>query len=124
MDILSSLVLTFLISLAICVFTYLLQYCSAISPCNIEFDCRQGYEMYLMNKYNVITNKVFNIAMAVVFLSLISMLMSESIHYMLFMVVLEFVYFVINTILMLVFFVRSKIYWYKADNKEVLTNKQ
>lgn len=80
--------------------------------------------MYLMNKYNIVTNKVFNIAMAVVFLSLISMLMSESIHYMLFMVVLEFVYFVINTILMLVFFVRSKIYWYKADNKEVLTNKQ
>lgn len=124
MDILSSLVLTFLISLAICVITYLLQYCSVIGPCNIEFDCRQGYEMYLMNKYNIVTNKVFNIAMAVVFLSLISMLMSESIHYMLFMVVLEFVYFVINTILMLVFFVRSKIYWYKEDNKEVLTNKQ
>lgn len=124
MDILSSLVLTFLISLEICVITYLLQYCSVIGPCNIEFDCRQGYEMYLMNKYNIVTNKVFNIAMAVVFLSLISMLMSESIHYMLFMVVLEFVYFVINTILMLVFFVRSKIYWYKEDNKEVLTNKQ
>ena len=124
MDILSSLVLTFLISLAICVITYLLQYCSVIGPSNIEFDCRQGYEMYLMNKYNIVTNKVFNIAMAVVFLSLISMLMSESIHYMLFMVVLEFVYFVINTILMLVFFVRSKIYWYKEDNKEVLTNKQ
>lgn len=123
MDILSSLVLTFLISLAICVITYLLQYCSAISPCNIEFDCRQGYEMYLMNKYNVITNRIFNIAMIVVLLSLISMLMFESIHYMLFIVILEFIYFVVNTVFMIVVFVRSKIYWYRADDKEVLTNK-
>lgn len=123
MDILSSLVLTFLISLTICVITYLLQYCSVIGPCNIEFDCRQGYEMYLMNKYNVITNKIFNIAMIVVLLSLISMLMFESIHYMLFIVILEFIYFVVNTVFMIVVFVRSKIYWYRADEKEVLTNK-
>ena len=123
MDILSSLVLTFLISLVICVITYILQYQSAISPCNIEFDCRHRYEMYIMNRYNLITNKIFNVAMIVIILSMISMLMFENTYYMLFVVILEFVYFIANTLFMIIVFLRSKIYWYRAENKEIIMNK-
>lgn len=123
MEVLSSLVLTFLISLVICVITYILQYWSAISPCNIEFDCRHQYEMYIMNKYNLITNRIFNTAMIIVMISMVSMLIFENIYLMVFVVVLEFIYFVANTLFMLIVFLRSKIYWYRAENKEVVMNK-
>lgn len=119
MDILSSLVLTFLVSLVICVITYILQYWSSISPCNIEFDCRHRYEMYVMNKYNDVTNRIFNIAMTVVLFSMIFILVSESKSYMLFFVILELVYFVTNTLFMLIVFLRSKIYWYRAESKKI-----
>lgn len=111
MDILSKLVLTFIISLIICVVTYILQYCSAISPCNIEFDSRKNHEIYIMNRYNLITDRIFNTAMAVIMISMAAMLIFENMYYMIAAVVIELIYFIANTFFMFAVYIRSKIYW-------------
>lgn len=113
---LSNLIFTFVVSIVIVVATYLLQYCSSISPGNIEFDERKSYEIRLMIQYNSLFDKIFNTAMFVIMLCMAATIILEATGFMIFFVILEFIYFILNVIAMSVMYIRSKLYWYKSDN--------
>ena len=119
MYILSNLIFTSGVSLVIVIATYLLQYCSSISPCNIEFDKRRSSEIKLMIQYNRLFNKIFNTAMLLIMLCVTASIILEASGFMLFIVMLEFIYFVFNVIVMSAMYIRSKIYWYRLENFKV-----
>lgn len=119
MNILNSLIFTCVISLIVGLCTYLFQYCSTISPCNIEFDIRKKQELGIMDTYNEIFDRIFIIAMLVIMAFVIICMVVENQIFMSFVVIIELLYFVLNTISMFIMFIRSKLYWNLQECKKI-----
>lgn len=119
MNTLDSLIFTFAVSLIVGVCTYLFQYCSTISPCNIEFDIRRRYEINIMNRYNAILDKAYFIAIAtIIIFDIIGMVLDNSM-FLNIVVIIELLYFVINIAIMFVMYIRSKLYWNIQETKKI-----
>ncbi|MBQ1193044.1 MAG: hypothetical protein IIX45_02865 [Lachnospiraceae bacterium] len=117
MDTLSCLIITFAASLIIGASTYFIQYCSVISPCNIEFDGRKSQELKIMNRYNRLFDRIYYIVMTVIMFCVIASMGLESTLFMTITVFFEIVYFILNIGAMSVMYIRSKIYWNIYENR-------
>lgn len=113
----TSLIVTLAITLIVGVFNYLIQYCSEISPCNIEFDVRRNSEVKIMNKYNEIFDRVFYIAIFTMMAAALFVMITESVVAMLLLVIAELMYFVFMIMSMGIMYYRSKLYWQLEDKK-------
>ena len=117
MDKIYCLLITFAVSAVIGMATYLIQYYSTISPCNIEFDGRRKFEINIMNKYNALFDKIFFISIMVMMLGVTFVMVIENVTLMWILCIVELVYFVLNTAAMFVMYIRSRLYWYIYDEK-------
>ena len=104
---------TFIIAIA----TYLIQYYSDISPCNIEFDARRRFEMNIMYRYNELFDRIFFGAIMIMMSALIFVMVMESATLMIVCCVLEVIYFILNIIAMSVMYLRSRLYWDIQEKK-------
>ena len=95
----------------IVIVTYIIQFCSVISPCNIEFDGNNDKEMCLMNRYNHITENAFTIYISAVSAGIVvSILMASSIVLMMLMIV-QVIYLMPALFVMFTMYSRNKKYW-------------
>lgn len=90
--------------------TYIIQFYSKISPCNIEFDGKSRREMELMKNYNELFDRIFYIAGSVImlFTSIFIFIMDNM---FVVLMVLELLYFVCNIMCMMIMYIRSIIYF-------------
>lgn len=103
-------ILSCFVSIFVLGVTYLIQFYSTISPCNIEFDGKSRREMKLMKTYNELFDRIFYIAGSAImlFTSIVIFLMDNM---FIVLMVLELLYFVCNIICMMVMYIRSIIYF-------------
>ncbi len=91
--------------------TYLIQYCSVISPGFIEFDDRSNKELRLMQLYNKITDKGFLIYLVLVLISILMSYKWEVIVFLVAGLLIQIIYFSIIMSIMTFMYLRSKLYW-------------
>lgn len=116
------LIITFTVSAVIGMATYLIQYYSVISPCNIEFDGRRKFEINIMNKYNALFDKIFFVSVMLMMAGVTVSLVFENVTFMFVLCIVELVYFIINILAMTVMYIRSRLYWYLYDERELKRN--
>ena len=94
--------------------TYLIQYCSVISPGFIEFDDRSNKELRLMQLYNKITDKGFLVYLLLVLVSILMSYKWEVIVFLIVGLLIQIIYFSLIMSLMIFMYLRSKLYWKKC----------
>ena len=111
--------------------TYLIQFCSVISPCNIEFDEDSKSEMHMMNRYNMLSDNAFTIYISVVAAGVFAaLIMSLGVLFIALMIG-QIIYMIFIVMIMLFMYDRSRKYWeayqlyrekqYKSHRTEALT---
>ena len=105
--------------------TYIIQFCSVISPCNIEFDEESKAEMRLMNRYNVLSDNAFTIYISALVAGIgVAILMASTII-LIFLMIAQLLYMIPSVAVMLMMYGRNKRYWkayqYESPSRETLT---
>lgn len=90
---------------------YMIQFCSKVSPCYIEFDDRRQEEMFLMKKYNIFSEKVFKGYIAASLVLGVMILLSESLILAVIVMILQLLYTIAAFTVMLMMYERSLLYW-------------
>lgn len=97
--------------------TYLIQFCSVISPCRIEFDEDSRREMRLMERYNVLSDNAFTMYISVVLSGMVTGILMSSVVVLIIVMVAQAAYLVVTMAVMLAMYDRSKQYWSHFENK-------
>lgn len=92
---------------------YLIQFCSVISPCCIEFDGESKKEMDIMNRYNTLSENVFSIYLACIFAGVFVAVLMESSLILFLLMLIQLVYIIPVGFVMFSMYGRSKRYWGK-----------
>lgn len=103
---------------AIVIAIYLIQFCSVISPCYIEFDEDSSKEMRLMNRYNILSQKAFSIHTGSVLAGIFVSLVMGSTLTLIVLMVLQLVYLVCACFVMFAMYDRSKMYWENKASRD------
>lgn len=109
----------------IVVATYVIQFCSVISPCNIEFDEDNKAEIRLMNRYNILSDNAFTIYISALVAGVAVALLMASTIVLIMLMVAQLIYIVPAVGTMVLMYGRNKKYWeayqYENPSKETLT---
>ena len=95
----------------IVIITYIIQFCSVISPCNIEFDGDNHTEMRLMNRYNHISENAFTMYISAVFAGIVVSILMASTMVLMMLMIVQVIYIVPAVFVMLTMYGRNKKYW-------------
>ena len=98
--------------------TYLIQFCSCVSPCRIEFDEDSRREMRLMERYNILSENAFTMYISVVLSGLVSGILMSSVAVLVIVMVAQMVYLAVGMVVMLAMYDRSKQYWASYESGE------
>lgn len=98
--------------------TYIIQFCSVISPCNIEFDGDNAWEMRLMKSYNILSDKTFTVYISAVVVGIMVAMLFTSTLVLFMILVLQLSYLILTMSVFLSMYERSKRYWtaYQCKN--------
>lgn len=118
-------IIIFPILAIIVVATYLIQFCSVISPCNIEFDEDSRAEMHIMNRYNVLSDNAFTVYISALAAGIIVALLMASSIILILLMIAQLLYMIPAVAVMLSMYGRNKRYWeayqYESPSREALT---
>ena len=90
---------------------YLIQFCSCISPCRIEFDGDNKKEMNIMNRYNVMSESVFSVYLGCILAGLVVAIFTQSTLILLLVMLINLIYILPVGFVMFAMYGRSKKYW-------------
>lgn len=120
-------IIIFPILAVIVIATYLIQFCSVISPCNIEFDEDNRAEIRIMNRYNMLSDNAFTIYISALVAGIaVALLMASSVVLIMLMIA-QLLYMIPVVTAMVLMYGRSKKYWenyqckYENPSGEALT---
>ena len=120
-------IIIFPVLAVIVIATYIIQFCSAISPCNIEFDGDNSSEMRLMNRYNILSDNVFTIYISAIVAGITVALFMASSFVLIMLLVAQLIYLIPTVAVMLMMYDRNKRYWekykYESPSRQTLTMK-
>ena len=115
----------FLVLAIIVVATYFIQFCSIISPCNIEFDEDNRAEMRLMNRYNILLDNTFTIYVSAIVAGIMVAMIMVSATILIMLMVAQLLYLALVVAVMLTMYGRNRRYWkkyqYESSSREALT---
>lgn len=106
---------------------YLIQFCSVISPCRIEFDADSRREMRIMKRYNILSENAFSIYLGCVMAGIFVSFILESTVILMMLMIVQLAYIIPAGIVMAAMYGRNRRYWeaYERDifceNKKSLT---
>lgn len=106
---------------------YLIQFCSVISPCRIEFDADSRREIRIMKRYNILSENAFSIYLGCVMAGIFVSFILESTVILMMLMIVQLAYIIPAGIVMAAMYGRSRRYWeaYEKDifceNKKSLT---
>lgn len=109
--------------------TYIIQFCSVISPCNLEFDEDSRAEMRLMNRYNVLSDNAFTVYISALVAGIAVALFMTSFVVLIMLMIAQLLYIISAVMVMLLMHERNKKYWDKYQcecqnpSREALTIK-
>lgn len=106
----------------IVVATYLIQFCSVISPCNIEFDEDSRAEMRLMNRYNILSDNAFTIYISALVAGIAVALFMASGIILICLMIAQLLYMIPAVAVMLSMYGRSKKYWENYSGRNIYEN--
>lgn len=96
--------------------TYLIQFSSVISPCNLEFDGDNRKEMFLMKRYNIFCDNAFTIYISAVIAGITVALSVASSIVLIILMIMQVIYLVLALAVMLMMHERNKNYWIIYEN--------
>lgn len=114
-------ILYFPLLAAVVIAIYLIQFCSCISPCRIEFDEDNRREMNVMNRYNMLSENAFSIYLGCVLAGIFVACIMESSLILLLLMIVQILYIVPIGFVMFTMYGRNKKYWadYESGRQEV-----
>lgn len=113
-------ILYFPLLVAVVIAVYLIQFCSCISPCRIEFDEDSRKEMALMNRYNILSEKAFSAYTGCILAGVFVALLMESSLILILLMIIQIIYIAPAGFVMFLMYNRSKKYWeeYEGGRQE------
>ena len=103
---------------------YLIQFCSVISPCQIEFNEESKSEMTIMERYNMLSENAFSIYIGCVLAGVaVALVLSSSIILLMLMIV-QLIYIIPAGIIMFLMYERSIKYWERYGRGEMRKDKK
>lgn len=110
MNSLNGIIISSVVTFVVLIATYIIQFYSKISPCNIEFDGSNKKEMKIMREYNELFDMIFYISGSVImiFASVVIFALND---WFVALLMVELLYFIANIICMIVMYVRSVLYF-------------
>ena len=94
---------------------YLIQFCSVISPCRIEFDEDSRREMAIMDRYNRLSENVFSAYLGCVLAGIFVAMVMKSTFVLLLLMLMQLVYIFPAGFVMFTMYGRSRRYWVKKE---------
>ncbi|MBQ2745461.1 MAG: hypothetical protein IJF37_07625 [Lachnospiraceae bacterium] len=104
-------IIIFPILAIIVIATYLIQFCSVISPCNVEFDEDNREEMHIMNRYNMLSDNAFTIYISALVAGIVVGLLMTSSVILIMLMIAQLLYMIPVVTAMVFMYERSKKYW-------------
>ena len=104
-------IIIFPICAVVVIATYLIQFCSVISPCRIEFDEDSRREMRLMERYNILSDNAFTVYISVVLSGVITGILMSSVVVLIIVMLAQVLYLMMTITVMYAMYDRSKKYW-------------
>ncbi len=95
--------------------TYLIQFCSVISPCRIEFDEDSRREMRLMDRYNALSDNAFTVYISAVLSGMVTGIFMSSVVVLIIVMVAQVLYLALAMMVMYAMYDRSKQYWERYE---------
>ncbi len=91
----------------IVIMTYLIQFCSAISPCNIRFNKDSHTQMRLMSRYNLMSDNAFTLYISATLAgTMVSMIMISKVVLIL-IILVQFIYIIPVVAVMLLMYEKN-----------------
>ena len=110
--------------LAVVAIVYAIQFCSVISPCQIEFNEESKSEMTIMERYNMLSENAFSIYIGCVLAGVaVALVLSSSIILLMLMIV-QLIYIIPAGIIMFLMYERSIKYWERYGRGEMRKDKK
>ena len=108
-------IITVAVLVAAAFLTYIIQYDSVISPRYIEFDDRSKKELQIMQSYNKIMSGSFNTYLLLIGISVFLTCGSDNMIFAAAGMYIQIMYFISALIIMLIMYLRSRLYWKRVD---------
>ena len=105
---------------AVVLAVYLIQFCSVISPCRIEFDEDSKREMKLMVRYNKLSDNAYAAYLGCIMAGVAVALIMESFLILVMLMIIQILYIAPAGVVMFAMYGRSKKYWeaYESGRQE------
>ena len=98
--------------------TYLIQFCSCISPCRIEFDEDSRREMRLMNRYNVLSENAYTIYISAILSGIVAAIFMASVILLIVVMIMQLTYLTLALAIMIAMYNRNRQYWDSYEKGE------
>ena len=103
---------------------YLIQFCSVISPCRIEFDADSRREMHIMKRYNILSENAFSMYLGCVMAGIFVAFVLESTVILIMLMIVQLLYIVPAGIIMAAMYARNRKYWEEYEKGTTYENKK
>lgn len=111
-------IIIFPICAVVVIATYLIQFCSCISPCRIEFDEDSRREMKLMERYNILSENAYTIYISAILSGIVAAVFMSSVILLIIVMIMQLTYLSLTLAVMIAMYNRSRQYWDSYEKGE------